>query len=324
MSVVTPVISELKEDFKFKVLRLKMPMRFGFSLNLLEPLVLIIKERPRIVHFSGPAVIDFILIPLFKLLGYSVILTFHGQFNNKFARAFSKFLIPIVYKRVDIIIVETERDQNYLASKQVGSYKIRKFVFDGVNKSKFNCSESHRDDCSQSENKPLRFIFIGGLSSSRSYKGYDLLVDMFVKLKDSPIFPIPELIIVGSGDRLIEMKKKCEGLDYIRFKGRLNDDEMIEELCNSDILILPSKSDGEGFGIVALEALSCNKPVMVSKYAGIAELTSKYNAGIVYDPWDKFSILNKFSIFSLKTFSIFLLTLISLTVLIAFSISHGS
>ena len=85
---------------------------------------------------------------------------------------------------------------------------------------------------------------------------------------------------------IVELTMKCEGLDYIRFKGRLNDDEMIEELCNSDILILPSKSDGEGFGIVALEALSCNKPVMVSKYAGIAELTSKYNVGIVYDPWD--------------------------------------
>ena len=286
ISVVTPVISNLKEDFNFKVLRLKVPMRLGFSLNLLEPLILIIKERPRIVHFSGPAAVDFILIPFFKLLGYSVVLTFHGQFNNKFARALSKFIIPIAYKCADIIIVETERDQNYLINKQVDSHKIRKFVFDGVNKSTFNCQESHRDNCNQRENNPLRFIFIGGLSSSRPYKGYDLLVDMFVKLKYSPIFPIPELIIVGSGDRLIEIKQKCEGLNYIHFKGRLDDDEMIKELCNSDILILPSKTDGEGFGIAALEALSCNKPIMVSKYAGIAELTSKYNVGIVYDPWD--------------------------------------
>jgi len=66
----------------------------------------------------------------------------------------------------------------------------------------------------------------------------------------------------------------------------LDQDDLLEQLKDSDMLILPSKSDGEGFGLVALEAIACGKPVIISKYAGISEYILKYNAGYVVDPFN--------------------------------------
>ncbi|MGC8622245.1 MAG: glycosyltransferase family 4 protein [Caldisphaera sp.] len=284
MCVITPVPSNFDEKSKFKVIRLKMPIRLGFNLNFFEPLILILKERPKLIHFSGPAIVDFILMPICKMLGYPVVITFHGQFNNKLVRVISNFIIPITYKSANLIIVETDRDRKYLINRHVEVYKIKKFIFNGVERSKFKCQNNREEYVNKS--RPIRLIFIGGLSSSRPYKGYDLLIDMFIKIRNYDISPTPELTVVGDGDRLNEMRRKSDGIDYIHFKGRLDDNEMLNEICGSDMLILPSKSDGEGFGIVALEVLSCNKPVIVSKYAGIAELVSKYKVGMVYDPWD--------------------------------------
>jgi len=55
-------------------------------------------------------------------------------------------------------------------------------------------------------------------------------------------------------------------------------------LCRSDFLILPSIDKAEGFGRVALEAISAGIPVVVSVYAGINELIARYDAGITYNP----------------------------------------
>ena len=73
-------------------------------------------------------------------------------------------------------------------------------------------------------------------------------------------------------------------MDNIKFLGELSFDDLLRQICNANFLILPSVDNGEGFGRVVLEALSCGTPVIVSKYAGISELIIKYNAGIIYEP----------------------------------------
>jgi glycosyltransferase involved in cell wall biosynthesis len=91
---------------------------------------------------------------------------------------------------------------------------------------------------------------------------------------------------VGGGDLLEDLINRTKNFKNINFLGYCNDDELIRELCLSDMLIFPSKSKGEGLGKVVLEAESCGKPVMVSKYAGASEMIERYDAGLIFDPFD--------------------------------------
>ena len=92
--------------------------------------------------------------------------------------------------------------------------------------------------------------------------------------------------LIGDGNLRKPYENECKAanLDNIKFLGDLSFNDLIDQICQANFLILPSINKAEGFGRVALEALSCGTPVIVSKYAGIAELINKYSAGIVYDP----------------------------------------
>jgi N-acetyl-alpha-D-glucosaminyl L-malate synthase BshA len=76
---------------------------------------------------------------------------------------------------------------------------------------------------------------------------------------------------VGDGPERIKMEKLCRELgtcEDIRFLGKL---EAVEEVLSvSDLFLMPSEK--ESFGLAALEAMSCEVPVISSNAGGIPEL----------------------------------------------------
>ena len=91
-------------------------------------------------------------------------------------------------------------------------------------------------------------------------------------------------IMAGTGDLFPEMKTLVSslGLDtYFEFPGFLNADEVKALLANSDVFVMPSVS--EPFGIVALEAINANVPIIISKQSGVAEVI---DSAIKVNAWD--------------------------------------
>lgn len=80
-----------------------------------------------------------------------------------------------------------------------------------------------------------------------------------------------KLLLVGDGPERIKMEKLCRELgtcEDIRFLGKL---EAVEEVLSvSDLFLMPSEK--ESFGLAALEAMSCEVPVISSNAGGIPEL----------------------------------------------------
>jgi len=93
------------------------------------------------------------------------------------------------------------------------------------------------------------------------------------------------LLMVGDGPERggAEWLAHHYGLeDRVRFLGKRDN---IEELIGAaDLLLLPSET--ESFGLVALEAMACEVPVVVSKVGGLPEVVTDGEEGYLVEPHD--------------------------------------
>jgi len=90
--------------------------------------------------------------------------------------------------------------------------------------------------------------------------------------------------MAGSGDMLNKMIERVAELriaDKFHFTGFLKGGEIDRMFALSDVFVMPSVS--EPFGIVPLEAMRSNVPVVISKQSGVAEILKH---ALKVDFWD--------------------------------------
>jgi len=133
-----------------------------------------------------------------------------------------------------------------------------------------------RQEKNASHNKigtPRVALFLGRL---HPIKGIDGLIDAWGSL-DKDISKNWTLKIFGpdvSGiRRLLEARANSLGIKNIIFGGELKGEQKFDAYKNANLFILPSKT--ENFGMAIAEALSCGTPVITTKGAPWAGLTSK-------------------------------------------------
>jgi glycosyltransferase involved in cell wall biosynthesis len=99
--------------------------------------------------------------------------------------------------------------------------------------------------------------------------------DYFVEVASRVIPHVPDLLFVvaGSGDMLPRIKERVRTLrldEYFLFPGFVQGDELEEMFSVATLYVMPSVS--EPFGISALEAISFDVPVIMSKQSGVSEV----------------------------------------------------
>lgn len=93
------------------------------------------------------------------------------------------------------------------------------------------------------------------------------------------------LLLAGDGPEMSKIRNMVDRLDLndrVVFLGRQED--VIPLLNISDIYMLPSKS--ESFGLSALEAMSCEVPVIGTSEGGLSEVIEDGVSGFICDPND--------------------------------------
>jgi glycosyltransferase involved in cell wall biosynthesis len=100
-------------------------------------------------------------------------------------------------------------------------------------------------------------------------------------------YPV-RLRIVGKGILEDEIKSQCDAIglnDVVDFLGFVSKEELADEYAGCDIFVLPaivdSKGDTEGLGIVIIEALAHQKPVIASAVGGIVDVIHSGTTGLL-------------------------------------------
>jgi glycosyltransferase involved in cell wall biosynthesis len=214
-----------------------------------------------------------------KLKGKPLVLNYYNDIvaggpakniANLYNRTFLKFLL----NKADRIIIIQENYFN--SSPYLTGYadKIR-VVPVGVDVNKF---------------RPLKvdleinsIFFLSLLDKFHQYKGLEYLLKA-VKIVKKDIKDI-KLIVGGRGNLLEYYKSMSESLglkENVEFHGFIEDKKIVEYYNRCGVFVLPSISSAqEGFGIVALEALACQKPVITTEIVGIAKDLEETQSGIV-------------------------------------------
>lgn len=140
-------------------------------------------------------------------------------------------------------------------------------------------------------------LTVGRLAASERYKGHDIVLKALPKV----VKEVPNVlyVIVGDGDdrpRLENLARSLGIMDYVRFVGKVSDEELWDYYRACDVFVMPSRTvldpenpKGEGFGIVFLEAMAFGKPVIGPNYGAPTEFIRPMENGLLvdpYSPWD--------------------------------------
>ncbi len=121
-------------------------------------------------------------------------------------------------------------------------------------------------------------LFLGRLNL---VKGPDLAVEALTLINDA------NLLVVGDGPMEESLKQRAARLglgERVLFLGQRPHQEVPRYLAACDLLVLPSRSEGQPNAV--LEALAAERPVVAAAVGGVPEIVADSRQGMLFPPED--------------------------------------
>ncbi len=151
-------------------------------------------------------------------------------------------------------------------TKQVAAKKLV-VIPNGVDTVKFSPAIRERKEI-------RRILYVGRLSEE---KGVDLLIEAFKKLHRLEL----KLDIVGDGAEAAKLKKAASG-SKITFWGRLDGEKLLERFKKADLLVLPSRTEGQP--VTLFEAWAAKLPVLATMVGDNEKYIKDGESGFLTNP----------------------------------------
>jgi len=130
------------------------------------------------------------------------------------------------------------------------------------------------------------FLFVGRLNY---YKGVEYLIDAMSGVNAT-------LLVAGHGERrkALESRARERGIqDRVRFLGRVPDEKLHYCYDLADVFVLPSVEPSEAFGIVQLEAMAYETPVINTDLpSGVPWVSKHGETGLTVPPRDAGALMD--------------------------------
>lgn len=277
------------------------------------------KWKPDVIHAHWPFPHAFIALGAAKIFHIPLVLNFHGAElllirKKKWVKPFLKFAIS--------------QAQAVFANSSFTASKIKALRNVDVEWSPYGTTlgssqchcEERNDEAIQSDLAPnvsksihpvngkFKILFVG---RHIERKGINYLIESAMYLPKEQF----EIRIVGVGDLTAELKQQAHemamsdeaitGNEFggpcdIIFTGKLSPAELENEYRTANVFTLPaivdSKGDTEGLGVVLIEAMELNLPIVASNVGGIPDVVVDGQSGLLVPEKDPEALAEAFKL----------------------------
>ncbi|NHW22992.1 MAG: glycosyltransferase family 4 protein [Archaeoglobales archaeon] len=206
------------------------------------------EEKPHVITYHND-----VIVPS-KVNGYKI-----PGFLGKVIEKINFSIVNELLEKADAVIATTRSyaESSPVLSKFMDKVKI---VPNAVDVQEFKPGKSAGE-------REQIVLYVGRLVA---YKGVTALIRAMEEVqKETKAL----LVIIGEGEDRRRFEKMAEKLNVRAiFTGRLPRKEVIEWMQKARVLVLPSFSRLEAFGIVLLEAMACSTPVISANVPGPSEI----------------------------------------------------
>ena len=208
-----------------------------------------------------------------------VVLTYHagsmvkgvGGAVDRLLRGYERWVLPRVVARADRVVAVSP-----VAAALTGAGAA--VVPPGVDTARFGY---------EPERAGGRVLYVGRIEQSSRWKGLPVLVRAFAQVLAE--HPDAELHLVGSGDDVAGLAALADRLGCagsLVWHGPLTGDALVAAYHDCSVVVLPSLTESESFGITLVEAMACGRPVVGSDVGGIRFVVCDDVEGLLAPPGD--------------------------------------
>lgn len=237
-------------------------------------------EQPDLIHLHSP--VPFLAdIAALAAKSIPLILTYHAGSMKKGSWAidmiicvYERIFLRWLFRRVDAIAAVSAD----FAQRELQRYANKTTVISpGVNTKLFSPSPVLKDN--------LIITYVGRIEHTSKWKGVDVLLAAMVEVIKR--HPQAQLELVGGGDAIEHYRAYAERLgiqEHTTFCGQQVENALTAAYQRSSVVVLPSTTEAESFGMVLLEAMACGTPVIGSRIGGIPAVIAHEQTGLLVTP----------------------------------------
>ena len=205
---------------------------------------------------------------------------FNAQISDKKKKMFAIIEKILAIKTNKIINISKSEYESALKYK-IAPEKKMCIIENGIDFTKFENNDKYREETRKKYHIANNEVVIGVVGRLTEQKDPMTMIKAFELVHKEN--NNTKLMYVGSGELEEEVKRYAKEkniLDKVIITGWVNNVE--QYIPAFDIAVLPSK--WEGFGLVIIEYMACDKPIVASNVGGIADIIRNKENGLLCKP----------------------------------------
>ncbi len=253
------------------------------------------KHNINIIHAHWLIPQGFIAVLYKKIFNKNIkiICTLHGSDIFSLQNIILKNLKKYILKNCNLISAVSSTIKKEILKYKISSQKI-KIIHNGIDLNFTHITKNKNDLKRQYNISSFCLLFVGRLNEQ---KGIKYLINALPKVIKK--LPKIKLLIIGEGPDKNKIKKQVQKLNLnqnIIFTGKIENQLLPSYYNMADIFIGPSiitkNNSTEGFGMVLLEALINETPVITTNSGGMTDIIENNISGIIVTPKNSGAITN--------------------------------